>query len=89
MAIRTSPVFNPALSATLYLVGYQMITQVVGAVMAPIAGYGYDTIGFAHTYIIMSLLVLVTTVLSFVLLKSMTVKEEHQINEAMAQANTK
>ena len=81
--------FNPALSATLYLVGYQMITQVVGAVMAPIAGYGYDTIGFAHTYIIMSLLVLVTTVLSFVLLKSMTVKEEHQINEAMAQANTK
>lgn len=81
--------FNPALSATLYLVGYQMITQVIGAVMAPIAGYGYDTIGFAHTYIIMSLLVLVTTVLSFVLLKSMTVKEEHQINEAMAQANTK
>ena len=81
--------FNPALSATLYLVGYQMITQVMGAAMAPVAGYGYDTIGFAHTYVIMSILVFVTTILSFFLLKSMTVAEEHRINQAMAAANAK
>ncbi len=81
--------FNPALSATLYLVGYQMITQVVGAAMLPAAGYGYDTIGFAHTYIIMSLLVLITTILSFFLLKGMSVEEEHRINEAMTAAARK
>lgn len=81
--------FNPALSATLYLVGYQMITQVMGAAMAPVAGYGYDTIGFAHTYVIMSILVFVTTILSFFLLKSMTVAEEHSINQAMAAATAK
>lgn len=81
--------FNPALSATLYLVGYQMVSQVIGAMMSPLAGHGYDTIGFAHTYVIMSLLVLVTTVLSIFLLKGMSVQEEHRINEAMAGAAQK
>lgn len=81
--------FNPALSATLYLVGYQMVTQVIGALMAPVAGYGYDTIGFAHTYVIMSLLVLVTTVISVFLLRGMKVSEEHALMEAMSKANTR
>ncbi len=75
--------FNPALSATMYMVGYQMVTQLIGAMLAPVAGYGYDKVGFASTYVMMSLIVLVTTTLSVFLLKSLTVKEEQAINAQM------
>lgn len=75
--------FNPALSATIYLVGYQMVSQVFGSVLAPLAGWGYDNFGFADTYIAMSMIVLAATVLSVFLLKSKTVAEEHAINAAM------
>lgn len=76
--------FNPALSATLYLVGYQMVTQVIGSVLAPLAGWGYDHYGFADTYVAMSLIVLVMTILSIFLLTGKSVAEEHEINARMA-----
>ncbi len=60
--------FDPRLSATLYLVGFQFITQVCASVLSPLAGRGYDLIGFADTYMIMGLLVLALTLLSCFLL---------------------
>ncbi len=66
--------FNPALSATVYLVAFVMIGQIIGAALAPAAGYLYDTIGFSQTYLMMSALVAVTTVLSIFLLTSKTLE---------------
>lgn len=60
--------FDPRLSATLYLVGFQFITQVCASVLSPLAGHGYDLIGFADTYMIMGMLVLVLTLISGFLL---------------------
>jgi len=60
--------FDARLSATLYLVGFQFVTQVCASVLSPLAGHGYDLIGFADTYMIMGLLVLVLTLLSCFLL---------------------
>jgi len=60
--------FDPRLSATLYLVGFQFITQVCASVLSPLAGHGYDLLGFADTYMIMGTLVLVLTLLSVFLL---------------------
>jgi len=60
--------FDPRLSATLYLVGFQFITQVCASVLSPLAGHGYDLLGFADTYMIMGTLVLVLTLVSVFLL---------------------
>ncbi|KOC90489.1 MFS transporter [Winslowiella iniecta] len=60
--------FDARLSATLYLVGFQFVTQVCASVLSPLAGHGYDLIGFADTYMIMGLLVLVLTLISCFLL---------------------
>lgn len=45
--------FDHRLSATLYLVGFQFVSQVCASFLAPLAGYGYDCIGFANTYLLM------------------------------------
>lgn len=61
--------FDQRLSATLYLVGFQFITQLCASVLSPIAGYGYDHIGFADTYLIMGAMVASFVVISVFLLK--------------------
>lgn len=60
--------FDARLSATLYLVGFQFVTQVCASVLSPLAGHGYDLIGFASTYMIMGTLVLGLTLISCFLL---------------------
>ncbi|WNN45969.1 MULTISPECIES: MFS transporter [Winslowiella] len=60
--------FDARLSATLYLVGFQFVTQVCASVLSPLAGHGYDLIGFANTYMIMGTLVLGLTLISCFLL---------------------
>ena len=64
--------FNPALSATVYLVAFIMVSQIISAILAPLAGHGYDTIGFANTYLLMSAFVMCTTILSVFLLTNKT-----------------
>lgn len=48
-----STCFDQRLSATIYLVAFQFISQVCASFLAPLAGYGYDSIGFANTYLLM------------------------------------
>jgi OHS family lactose permease-like MFS transporter len=62
--------FEPRLSATLYLVGFQFITQVCAFLFSPLAGYSYDTYGFATTYLIMGSIVSLFVILSCFLLKN-------------------
>ena len=72
--------FNPALSATVYLVANVMVCQIISAALAPVCGYFYDTIGFGDTYLLMSALVLVSTVLSVFLLTNKTLEGTSESN---------
>lgn len=72
--------FNPALSSTIYLVAFIMVGQIISAALAPLAGYFYDSLGFGDTYLMMSGLVLVTTILSFFLLSNKTLEGTSESN---------
>ncbi|WP_272679891.1 MFS transporter [Providencia sp. PROV032] len=56
--------FDKRLSSTLYLVGFSCMSSVVASLLSPLAGWGYDKIGFAHTYLVMGVFVIITTILS-------------------------
>lgn len=56
--------FNKTVNATMYLLGYQAMIYVGSVVIAPPAGYLYDKIGFAQTYIIMGSAALLFTFIS-------------------------
>ncbi|MBJ3815984.1 MFS transporter [Shimwellia pseudoproteus] len=56
--------FDKRVNATMYLLGYQAMIYVGSIVVAPPAGYLYDKIGFAHTYLLMGCCALLFTVLS-------------------------
>ena len=72
--------FNPALSSTIYLVAFIMVGQIISAALAPLAGFFYDSLGFGDTYLMMSGLVLVTTILSFFLLSNKTLEGTSESN---------
>lgn len=72
--------FNPAMSATIYLVGLTLISQIVSAVLAPVAGHFYDTWGFGHTYLLMAAFVLVTTIISLFALSNKTLPGTKEAN---------
>ncbi|MEU3258443.1 oligosaccharide MFS transporter [Streptomyces albidoflavus] len=62
--------FEPRLSSTIYLLGFQMATQVGAAVISPLAGLGYDRLGYAPTYLVMSALVATFTLVSVFTLRA-------------------
>ncbi|MFE7674157.1 oligosaccharide MFS transporter [Streptomyces albidoflavus] len=62
--------FEPRLSSTIYLIGFQMATQVGAAVISPLAGIGYDRLGYAPTYLVMSALVATFTLVSVFTLRA-------------------
>lgn len=53
--------FDKRVNATMYLLGYQAMIYVGSIVVAPPAGYAYQTIGFEHTYLIMGIIALIFT----------------------------
>ncbi|MBL0802515.1 oligosaccharide MFS transporter [Streptomyces sp. NEAU-PBA10] len=62
--------FEPRLSSTIYLIGFQMATQAGAAVISPLAGLGYDRLGYAPTYLAMSALVASFTLVSVFTLRA-------------------
>ncbi|MCK2140145.1 MULTISPECIES: oligosaccharide MFS transporter [Streptomyces] len=64
--------FEPRLSSTIYLIGFQMATQAGAAVISPLAGLGYDRLGYAPTYLAMSALVASFTLVSVFTLRADT-----------------
>lgn len=56
--------FHKRVNATMYLLGYQAMVYVGSVVVAPPAGYLYDKIGFAHTFLIMGGCALLFTLIS-------------------------
>lgn len=72
--------FNPAMSATIYLVAFTMLSQIVSAILAPVAGYFYDNMGFANTYLLMAAFVLCTTIVSIFALTNKTLPGTKEAN---------
>lgn len=62
--------FDARLSSTLYLVGFQFMTQVAASGLSVLAGLMYDYLGFATSYKIMGAIVICFLILSAFLLHS-------------------
>ncbi len=62
--------FDPRFSSTLYLVGFQFMTQLASSGLSVVAGTMYDHYGFSDSYKIMSILVLFFLVISAFVLSS-------------------
>ena len=60
--------FDSRLSSTLYG-GLSVHHPVMASFLSPLAGYGYDRIGFADTYLLMGCAVAATTLVSCFLLR--------------------
>ncbi|MBB3062305.1 MFS transporter [Microbulbifer rhizosphaerae] len=56
--------FDPRLSSTLYLVGFQFTTQVAASGLSVIAGMMYDRIGFANAYFVLGAVVVIFLAIS-------------------------
>ncbi|MBK0001468.1 MFS transporter [Erwinia sp. S38] len=74
-------VFDPRLSATIYLVGFNVAKHVSAIFLSSYVGQMYDTMGFHKAYLFLGCITLSFTVLSFFLLKgtppeARTAKEE-------------
>lgn len=79
--------FSKKVNATMYLLGYQGMQHVGSIVVASPAGYLYDKIGFAQTYLIMGSLALVFTLISaFTLSKSNAGREKAVENSTTLKA---
>ncbi|MFE1951565.1 oligosaccharide MFS transporter [Streptomyces sp. NPDC059524] len=61
--------FESRLSSSIYLVGFQLAAQLGAAVISPLAGIGYDSIGFARTYLLLAGVVALFTALSVLTLR--------------------
>ncbi|HCI7419242.1 TPA: oligosaccharide MFS transporter, partial [Klebsiella pneumoniae subsp. pneumoniae] len=64
-----SSAFNPRLSATLFLIGFNLSKQLSGVVLSAWVGRMYDTVGFHQAYLILGCITLSFTLLSFVTLR--------------------
>ena len=67
--------FNPALSATLYMVGFQVSSQIGNVLLSTPLGMLHDQVGYRQTFITISLVVLLAGVYGFFALK----KDDQQV----------
>lgn len=68
--------FNPALSATLYMVGFQVSAQIGNVLLSTPLGMLHDRMGYQQTFITISVVVLVAGVYGFFALK----KDDQQVD---------
>ncbi|MHA7098560.1 oligosaccharide MFS transporter [Priestia aryabhattai] len=64
--------FDAKFSATMYIVGYYFVSQVGQAILSPLLGHWYDTIGFSKTYLMLGVSVFLFVIV-FALLKTKVV----------------
>ncbi|NLA29311.1 MAG: hypothetical protein GX875_06630, partial [Propionibacterium sp.] len=67
--------FNPALSATLYMVGFQISAQIGNVILSRPLGMLRDSIGYQPTFLVISGIVLLAGVYAFFTLK----KDDQQV----------
>ncbi|WP_240653920.1 oligosaccharide MFS transporter [Streptomyces sp. AcE210] len=61
--------FESRLSSSIYLVGFQLAAQLGAAIISPLAGIGYDSLGFPPTYLLMAAMVAAFTAVSVATLR--------------------
>ncbi|WP_129660271.1 MFS transporter [Rothia halotolerans] len=61
--------FNPALSATMYMVGFQVASQVGNIVLSPVLGALRDGIGYQPTFFVIAGIVLIAGIYGILVLK--------------------
>ncbi|MFE7083473.1 MFS transporter [Priestia megaterium] len=66
--------FDAKFSATMYIVGYYFVSQVGQAILSPLLGHWYDTIGFSKTYLILGVSVFIF-VLIFALIRTKVISD--------------
>lgn len=59
-----SSVFDPRLSATLFLIGFNLSKQLSGVVLSTWVGKMYDSVGFHQAYLVLGLITLTFTIIS-------------------------
>tara|TARA_R100000687_G_scaffold83703_1_gene89498 strand:- start:14285 stop:15433 length:1149 start_codon:yes stop_codon:yes gene_type:complete len=62
--------FDTRLSATIYLIGFHVFTQVVTTLLSSVVGELYDELGFADTYLLLGTVVTVNLIFSFWILEN-------------------
>lgn len=62
--------FDTRLSATIYLIGFHVFTQVVTTLLSSVIGELYDDLGFADTYLLLGTVVTVNLIFSFWILEN-------------------
>ncbi len=70
-------VFDVRLSATVYLLGFNLAKQLAIVIMSSIAGGMYSVVGFQNSYIVLASVVLLITVISIFTLKN----DKHVVKE--------
>ncbi|KAA9001306.1 MFS transporter [Affinibrenneria salicis] len=60
-----SSVFDPRLSATLFLIGFNLSKQLSGVLLSTWVGRMYDTVGFHQAYLILGIITATFTAVSF------------------------
>ena len=64
--------FDSRLSATIYLIGFHVFTQMVTTLLSPLVGELYDELGFANAYLVLGGVVTINLLLSAWLLEGRT-----------------
>ncbi|BCQ45726.1 hypothetical protein ERHA55_32530 [Erwinia rhapontici] len=78
-----SSAFNPKLSATLFLIGFNLSKQLSGVVLSTWVGRMYDTVGFHQAYLVLGCITLSFTLISLFTLKgSKTLLSTSEYNNA-------
>lgn len=75
--------FDKTLYATIYMLGFNFAKQVSVFIFSTASGQMYDSIGFKQTYLILSMIVFIITVISIFTLKK-DVQEEYEFERTEA-----
>ncbi|WP_199636331.1 MFS transporter [Serratia sp. PAMC26656] len=77
-----SSVFDPRVSATLFLIGFNLSKQLSGVVLSAWVGRMYDSVGFHQAYLILGLITTTFTVISYFTLTGRGLRASAEANTA-------
>ncbi|HEI8866297.1 MFS transporter [Serratia sp. AKBS12] len=77
-----SSVFDPRVSATLFLIGFNLSKQLSGVVLSAWVGRMYDSVGFHQAYLILGLITSVFTLISYFTLTGRSLSSTVEANPA-------
>lgn len=77
-----SSVFDPRVSATLFLIGFNLSKQLSGVVLSAWVGRMYDSVGFHQAYLILGLITTTFTVISYFTLTGRGLRAPAEVNTA-------